>query len=92
MAHKTVRARITGQVQGVWFRAWAREAATAKGLKGWVRNAADGSVEALFSGPADAIDAMLAVCRQGPPQARVDNVETKDADAPPDLKGFNVRR
>lgn len=92
MRRKTVKARITGRVQGVAFRAWTRDVARARGLEGWVRNADDGSVEAVFSGPADAVDAMLALCREGPPSARVDHIETREPDAPPDFGGFEIRR
>ncbi|MAW81874.1 MAG: acylphosphatase [Parvularcula sp.] len=90
MADKTVKARITGRVQGVSYRAWTREAARAQGLSGWVRNCADGSVEAVFAGDRAAVDAMIAACRKGPPAARVDNVETADAAA---LQGddFEIR-
>ncbi|MCC7272994.1 MAG: acylphosphatase, partial [Alphaproteobacteria bacterium] len=63
------RLRIAGRVQGVWYRAWTVETAQALGLRGWVRNRADGSVEALLIGPAAAVDAMAARCRQGPPKA-----------------------
>lgn len=79
---KSVRAVITGKVQGVWFRAWTAEQAGQRGLSGWVRNRRDGSVEAVFSGAADAVDAMLSACREGPPLARVDGIETEDTDRP----------
>jgi acylphosphatase len=69
-----VRAVITGRVQGVWFRAWTVETATRLGLDGWVRNRRDGSVEALFAGPAEAVERMLEACRVGPSRARVDAV------------------
>jgi acylphosphatase len=68
---KAVRVRIAGKVQGVWFRAWTREQAQALGLDGWVRNLSDGSVEALFAGPPEAVDRALAACHRGPPAARV---------------------
>jgi acylphosphatase len=74
---KAVRARIIGRVQGVWYRGWTVDHATLLGLTGWVRNRRDGSVEALLSGPANAVDAMLALCRDGPPAARVDAVEVE---------------
>ena len=79
---KSVRVSVTGRVQGVWYRGWTVERASAPGLDGWVRNRADGSVEALFAGPADAVDAMLAACREGPPAARVDGVAAVPADDP----------
>ena len=80
---KAVRAVITGTVQGVWYRAWTIEQATARNLDGWVRNRRDGSVEAVFAGPADIVDDMLKVCRRGPEAARVANVAvTEEREAP----------
>ncbi|MCI0431242.1 MAG: acylphosphatase [Rhodospirillales bacterium] len=73
-ARKTVRVRITGRVQGVWFRAWTAEQASELRLDGWVRNRRDGSVEAVFSGAAEAVDAMIGRCHAGPPAAVVDQV------------------
>lgn len=78
----TLGVRIRGRVQGVWFRAWTVQTARGLGLAGWVRNRADGSVEALFSGPGADVQAMLAACRSGPPLARVDSVESHPAEAP----------
>lgn len=66
-----VRVRITGKVQGVWFRAWTCEQARVLGLDGWVRNLSDGSVEALFAGPPEVVERALAACHRGPPSARV---------------------
>jgi acylphosphatase len=72
------RCRISGKVQNVWYRAWTVEQAEARGLKGWVRNRADGSVEALFAGPADKVADMIAACHQGPKAARVADVAVED--------------
>jgi acylphosphatase len=83
-----VRAEIRGRVQGVGYRAWTAERARALGLAGWVRNRADGSVEAVFAGPADAVERMLADCRSGPPAARVDAVERRPCDDPGADGGF----
>ena len=69
-----VRVRIEGRVQGVWFRAWTAEQAQALGLSGWVRNRRDGSVEAVFAGPEQAVREMVARCWRGPPAARVERV------------------
>jgi len=66
---------IRGRVQGVSYRAWVADEAHGRGLEGWVRNRRDGSVEAVFSGPAATVASMLAACRQGPPLARVEAVE-----------------
>ena len=63
--------KIEGRVQGVYYRAWTEQTARALGLDGSVRNASDGSVEAVFSGPADKVDEMLRRCADGPPDARV---------------------
>ncbi len=84
--------RITGRVQGVWFRGWVREEARRFGLTGWVRNEPDGSVAALFVGPGVAVTAMLALCREGPPQARVLGVEATPVAPVPELAGFRVVR
>jgi len=84
---RSARVRIHGRVQGVWFRAWTAERARALGLDGWVRNRADGSVEAVFSGPPAAVEEMLLLCRQGPPSARVTRVE-EEAEAGPIAPGF----
>jgi acylphosphatase len=90
--HIAVAAWITGRVQGVWFRAWTRDEARELGLAGWVRNEPDGSVRALFIGPRAAVDLMLARCRDGPPLARVDAVETAPVAPVPDAAGFQVLR
>ena len=71
--------RITGRVQGVGYRAWVDHQARAHGLEGWVRNRRDGSVEALFAGPADVVDEMIAECRLGPSSARVEAVQEEPA-------------
>lgn len=79
---KTVRAVISGRVQGVWYRAWTAGEADKLGITGWVRNRTDGTVEALFCGPAGSVDTMLARCRKGPPLARVDAITVEPAEAP----------
>ncbi|MFI4986103.1 MAG: acylphosphatase [Alphaproteobacteria bacterium] len=73
-ASKCVRLRLEGRVQGVWFRAWTAEEAVKRGLRGWVRNRTDGSVEAQFCGPGTQVDAMVEACRRGPRHARVDGM------------------
>ncbi|CAL9228989.1 unnamed protein product [Arabidopsis halleri] len=72
---KTVRVVIKGRVQGVCYRNWTVENAEQLGVKGWVRNRRDGSVEALFSGPPEAVDEMHQRCRRGPPAAMVTGLE-----------------
>ncbi|WP_374650890.1 acylphosphatase [Rhizorhabdus sp.] len=72
------RVRITGKVQGVWFRAWTVEQATELGLDGWVRNRLDGSVEALVSGPPVQVETFIERCHGGSPASRVDRVVVED--------------
>ena len=81
--HVTVR----GRVQGVGYRYFVECEAQSRDLEGWVRNRRDGSVEAVFSGPAEAVAAMIAACRRGPSSARVDAVQ--DEAANPDM--LNLR-
>jgi acylphosphatase len=72
-----VKVRIAGLVQNVWFRAWTEEQARRRGLKGWVRNCSDGSVEAQFAGPKDKVDDMVKACHRGPERAKVSGVEVE---------------
>ena len=73
-AEETIRVRIRGRVQGVWFRGWTERQAVILGLSGWVRNYPDGSVEALFCGRKEAVQEMIEKCASGPRKARVDEV------------------
>jgi acylphosphatase len=82
---------ITGRVQGVWFRAETKRAADAHGVTGWVRNKRDGSVEAVFEGPKDAVDAALSWCRQGPPLAKVKNIDVRWEDTTAEFNAFEVK-
>jgi acylphosphatase len=66
---------IRGRVQGVGFRAWIEYEALKRDMAGWVRNRRDGSVEAVFAGPADVVAAMIETSREGPPGSRVDTIE-----------------
>jgi len=78
---ETVRLRITGHVQGVGYRLWMTRTATRLGLRGWVRNRTDGGVEALVTGPPEAVAAMVEASREGPYGARVTDVTvTPDRD------------
>jgi acylphosphatase len=72
--------RIAGQVQGVGYRHALRQEALARGLAGWVRNRRDGTVEAVVQGDAAAVDAVIAWSRRGPPAARVERVDAREAD------------
>lgn len=76
-----MRVRVHGRVQGVWFRDSTRREAARHGVSGWVRNCPDGTVEALFEGPPDAVDAMVAWSRRGPSRAEVTDVDVDDAPA-----------
>lgn len=86
----TRRLRIHGRVQGVYYRASMVAEATRLGLHGWVRNRADGSVEALAQGGAPAVQALVDWARRGPPQALVERVDVADAE-PQTLPPFEQR-
>ena len=73
-ATRSVQVRIEGLVQGVAYRAWTESEANELGLGGWVRNRRDGTVEAVFTGDAEAVAEMLRRCGAGPPSARVERV------------------
>jgi acylphosphatase len=92
MADDTVRRHVTvhGDVQGVFFRETARRKATEAGVAGWVTNRSDGTVEAVFEGPAQAVDELVDFCREGPTAASVDRVDVADEE-PEELSGFDVR-
>ena len=79
-SNRVVHVQIRGRVQGVGFRAWTQHQAELRGLEGWVRNRRDGTVEAVFSGGEDAVEAMLKACRQGPSGAKVDHLESGEGD------------
>ncbi|NKB45911.1 MAG: acylphosphatase [Alphaproteobacteria bacterium] len=78
----TVGLRISGRVQGVWYRDWTVDQATELGLAGWVRNVTDGTVDVLVNGPKERVDQMIEVCRKGPRLARVDDVAVTVVDQP----------
>lgn len=77
---KAVDVTVTGLVQGVFFRAETQREASRLGLTGWVRNEPDGSVAGHFEGEPDAVEAMVAWCREGPSRAQVDGVDVRDAE------------
>ena len=89
---KRARLRITGLVQGVYYRASAREQAQRLGLTGWVRNTDDGAVLLEAQGAPDRLDALVAWCWQGPPAARVDEVEVSWLEPHEHDAGFVVHR
>ena len=68
---------VSGQVQGVWFRASTKQKADELGLNGWVRNTPDGCVEAVFEGEEEIVEKMINWCGHGPPMAKVENIKVK---------------
>ncbi|MDY6903208.1 MAG: acylphosphatase [Thermodesulfobacteriota bacterium] len=91
MAEKRYHVKITGRVQGVYFRMETKRTADAHGVEGWVRNRSDGSVEAVFEGEAEAVEKVLKWCHEGPPAASVTSVEVAEESSTGGLSGFNVR-
>ncbi len=83
------RVIVTGRVQGVFFRDSLQRRADAAGVAGWVRNRADGGVEAVFEGEVAQVEAMVEFCRRGPGRAEVTGVEEIDEE-PEGLRGFRI--
>ena len=85
-----VRVLIHGRVQGVFFRNWAMDRARALGVRGWVRNRRDVSVELVAWGEDEAVESLTAACRTGPPAAKVERIEVEieEGEGPP--AGFRV--
>lgn len=89
---RSVVVRVEGRVQGVGYRVWTQRTAVALGLRGWVRNRRDGSVEAALFGPPASVEEMIGRCHDGPPGAAVLRVEVDDdPQGQRDLVGFEVR-
>jgi acylphosphatase len=91
VASDVTRAQVTisGRVQGVGFRYATRERARSRDVAGWVRNNSDGTVVAVFEGPPEAVEALIAWCRRGPSGARVDDVKV-ELEAPNAERGFRA--
>jgi acylphosphatase len=83
------RVVVHGRVQGVFFRDTVRRMAHSRGVAGWVRNRADGAVEAVLEGDPEAVESMLRFCRHGPERAAVERVEEHD-EQPEGLEGFRI--
>jgi acylphosphatase len=83
--------RVRGRVQGVWYRGALQAEARRRGVRGWVRNLADGSVEAVIEGPSHAVRAVAAWCRRGPAGARVTDVVERVEPAGEPLADFEIR-
>jgi acylphosphatase len=92
MADDTVRRRVVvrGDVQGVFFRDSTQKEAEARGVSGSVTNRADGAVEAVFEGSREAVEAMIAFCREGPSRADVEDVEVTEEEPEGSSGGFAV--
>ncbi len=86
-----VHAVITGIVQGVAFRYYTQREAEKLGIKGWVRNLSDGSVELEAQGPKENLEALLSWCKQGPPSASVDEVLTRWEEPSKEFPSFVIR-
>lgn len=84
------KVRISGRVQGVGYRAWTVSQANFYGLKGWVRNRSDGSVEAQFQGNEEIVGAMISECRDGPMMALVNDIKIEDV-TPESISHFEHR-
>lgn len=83
---------IEGRVQGVFFRAATQEQAHRLGIKGWVRNCPDGSVEVMAEGPREKAEELLGWCRQGPPRAHVHDVKLRWEEFSGEFPDFRIRR
>jgi acylphosphatase len=81
---------VTGRVQGVFFRAWTAEQARSLGVVGWVRNRADGSVEAHAAGSPESVERLAELMKRGPPQAEVEDFRS-EAVTPENLDSFSIR-
>lgn len=82
---------VEGSVQGVFFRDSTRRVARTLRLTGWVKNLADGRVEAVFQGDRKSCERALEFVNQGPPASRVDDVESRWEDEEEDFKDFEIR-
>ena len=87
----TVHLLIRGKVQGVFFRASAREQAESIGLTGWIRNTGDGSVEAVVTGHVEGVNEFIRWCRTGPPKAEVKDLQVTSKE-PESFDSFRVLR
>ncbi len=82
---------VSGRVQGVYFRGYTQEQARKRGVRGWVRNLPDGRVEAAFEGDRTAVQQMIEWCREGPPSARVDDIQARWEEATGQEQSFEAR-
>lgn len=87
---RRVRVVVTGDVQNVGFRSWVRHKAEHFRLKGWVKNNADGTVEAVFEGPDSQVGEMLDACSRGPPASYVEKVDVQDENVKGGFPDFRI--
>ena len=92
MSERRVRLRIRGSVQGVFYRDSTQREAQRLGLRGWVCNRSDGSVEAVAQGPSERVAALIDWCHEGPSLARVVEVGVTEESGDADEPEFKVRR
>ncbi len=85
------RLKITGEVQGVFYRATAVQQAKDLNLRGWIRNDEDGSVVAIVQGDEEKVNAFIEWCRHGPPMAKVNHVYEEECEIE-NFKGFDIKR
>ncbi len=88
---KRYRLKISGLVQGVFYRVNAQKKAQELGLMGWVRNLPDGGVKAVAEGPLASLNMFVEWCRTGPPSSSVENVEVIEEEPTGKYQGFGVR-
>ena len=82
---------VDGRVQGIFFRQDTKHEADNRSVKGWVRNLADGRVEAVFEGEEEAVKALIEFCKRGPPMARVTNVDIRWESYSGEFDGFKIK-
>ena len=82
---------VSGDVQGVFFRSETQAEAESRGVKGWVKNSADGRVEAVFEGEEEAVKAIVEFCRRGPPRAKVTKVDVTWESFRGEFSDFRIR-
>lgn len=91
MSLKRVSVTVSGRVQGVFFRANTAEMANGLGLKGWVKNNYDGTVEAVFQGEEDIVNKAVSWCHKGPPSAMVTGLKSLEETPADDLGSFSIK-
>lgn len=90
MAHKRAHLKISGRVQGVFYRATARDVAMNLNLKGWVKNLSDGGVEAVAEGDEENVEKFIEWCNQGPSGSKVQGVDAQIQEPTGEFKRFEV--